>query len=158
MYKKIYNGGSYGPGMTFNGDRLLFKNCTFIAQCTFGDHCDFVNCTFVKCCPKPFTNQSSTGKHCRFFNCKLESVKVGSHAELYKTNKSGYLVVIQSAMSNENKTDKRGPETDNESTSPEACGQRFDSVEFYTGKKFNDCCGNITGGYSDVKISVSTKR
>lgn len=142
--------------MIFDGNRLLFKNCTFIANCTFGDHCDFVDCTFVKCCPTNNTNQSNTGEHCRFFNCKLESINVGQQAELYNTNKSGYLVTLQSIMSNENKVDQRGPTTDMVSDSPEACGQRFNSTEFKVGKEFTPCDGPNIEGYTGGRAYIRT--
>lgn len=156
MYKKIYNGGSFGPGTTFNDNKLLFKNCTFQAACTFGDHCDFVDCTFIKCCPNNNTNQSTAGEHCRFFNCKLESIKIGKAAELYNTNKSGYLVNIQSALSNENKVDQRGPNTDVVSDSPEACGQRFNSKEFNVGETFQPCDGPNIEGYTSGRAYIRT--
>lgn len=151
-YTKYYTGGTFGPGMQFPENRCYFENCTFQAACTFGDHCDFVNCTFVKCCAKYYTNQSSTGEHCRFFKCTLESIKVGPYAELYDTNKSGYLVVIQQPMPLRNQTIERGHGTI-DTESKEACGQRINAKEVKKDCEFHPCKPTAEG-YSDSKVEV----
>lgn len=153
-YKKIITGGSFGPGGSFD-DRCYFENCTFTAAVKFGDHCDFVNCKFVKCCPKSYSNQSSTGKHCRFFKCKLESVKVGQYAELYDTNKSGYLVVVQGPLPNKNTKEQKGQE--NKVVSDSCCGQRLNSQEVKQGNAFNPCPDKDIEGYSDVPAKTRQK-
>lgn len=152
-YKKITTGGSFGPGGSFP-DRCYFENCTFTAAVQFGDHCDFKNCTFVKCCPTAFSNQSRTGKHCRFFDCQLESVQVGQFAELYNTNKSGYLVVIQGILPNKNTKKTKGGDT--EIKSETNCGQRVDSKEVKKDKKFWHCGKPKVEGYSDVKATINS--
>lgn len=156
MYKKIYEGGSFGPGGSFP-DRCLFKNCTIIADVTFGDHCDFVNCTFVKCCPKPFSNVSRVGEHSRFFNSKLESVNIGPYAELYNTNKSGYLVTIQSILPNTNKTEKQGNNAQLKTTTCGKCGQRINSDSIKTGITFHSCGKAEVEGFAKNKATVKQK-
>lgn len=152
-YKKQYNGGSFGPGGSFP-DRCLFQNCTIVADVTFGDHCDFVNCTFVKCCPKAYSNVSRTGTHCRFFDCQLESVNVGQHAELYNTNRSGYLVTVQSTLPNASKTETRGNTETLSSQTCAKCGNRINSLEAKKDNEFRDHCkvSQPTEGYSDVEV------
>lgn len=157
MYKKIVEGGTFGPGASLKDDRSLYKNCTFLADCTFGDHCDFDSCTFKRCCPKPYTNVSTIGEHARFFNCTLESVNVGPAAELYNTNKSGYLVTLQSVMPNDNKVNTAGPTDPISSTSPIACGQRFNSVDFRVGQQFQPCGITHIEGFTNPRIHISTK-
>lgn len=152
-YKKQFNGGSFGPGGSFP-DRCLFQNCTIIANVKFGDHCDFVGCTFVKCCPKKYTRISTVGKHCRFFKCKLESVRVGPHAELYNTNKSGYLVTIQSPLPTGSKAVSKGNSSTISSQTDGKCGNRINSKEAKTNRSFNDPCVRPlpTEGYSDSDV------
>lgn len=152
-YTKFYTGGSFSPGTAFPKNRCYFENCTFQAACTFGDHCDFINCTFVKCCPKAYSNQSKTGEHCRFFKCKLESVSVGPYAELYDTNKSGYLVTVQQPMPLTNKTEIRGNAEKIESTTAVVCGQRINSVESKTACEFYSC-KPVAEGESDSNVEV----
>lgn len=157
MYKKIYSGATFGPGAQFPDHRCLFENCTFLASCTFGDHCDFVNCTFQKCCPKPNNNISKTGEHCRFFDCKLESINVGPWAELHNTNRSGYLVTVTSTISNKSIAERRGGEETISTQICGKCGQRINSKEVKKGKDFYDyrCDESLKpDGYSDVEVTL----
>lgn len=152
-YKKIITGGSFGPGHQFSDDRMQFQNCTFIADVKFGKHCDFINCTFVRCCPKPYNKISSVKEHARFFNCKLESVQVAPHAELYNTNKSGYLVTIMSPLPLRNITKKKGGES---AIKTDSCGgQRITSKDVQKNEKFQECGPEKVQGYSDVKVKTS---
>lgn len=155
MYKKIYSGQTFGAGTQLPDHRCLFENCTFLASCTLGDHCDFVNCTFVKCCPKPYTNVSKTGEHCRFFNCKLESVNVGPWAELHNTNRSGYLVTVSSTISNASKAEKQGGETTLSTQICADCGQRINSQEVVKGREFYPCDPDAEG-FSKPDADVDT--
>lgn len=151
-YSKIIEGATFGPGATIPGDRILFKNCTFIASVNMGDHNDYINCTFVKCCPKNYTNQSKTGEHSRFFDSKLESVKVGPHSEFYNTNKSGYLVQVQQPMPNKNTTKDVGESGVSET--PEKCGQRFNSKEFKVGQQFQPCKKAEAEGLVNAEVDL----
>lgn len=152
MYTKIYEGVTFGPGGSVPGDKVLFKNCTFVASVQIGDHCDFIGCTFQKCCPKPYSNVSKTGVHCRFWDTTLESVNVGPHAELYNTNQSGYLVTIASVLPKGNKSEDRGGS--GVSTSSAACGQRFNSKEFKTGKEFYPCGKTEAEGMINADVTL----
>lgn len=151
---KQYNGGTFGPGMTFP-DNVLFENCVFLAQCSFGERCLFVNCQFKKCCPKPYSNPNSLVKQgSRLFNCSLEYVTIEKGSFLHECTNSGNRVKIQGVVNPPSKTETRGNTAAISSQTCAKCGNRINSLEAKKDNEFRDPCKvtQPTEGYSDVGV------
>lgn len=150
-YTKYYTGGTFGPGMSFP-DRCYFENCTFLAQCTFGEACDFVSCKFQKCCPKPYSNPNSeVKKGSRLFKCTLEYVTLEQGVFLYEENDTGNRVINMGGPRKTTIEDRGGSGV---STSSSACGQRFNSKEFKTGKEFYPCGKTEAEGMINADVTL----
>lgn len=125
-FVQFVTGGTYGPGMTFKDD-IYFENCTFLAQCKFGERCFFINCKFQKCCPKHYRNPPSTMKEgCFLKGCTLEYVTVPKGCVLYECKNTGNRVQILGTKDPKNQ--QYGG--DGESTKPITQFNDFDSHKF----------------------------
>lgn len=125
-FVQFVTGGTYGPGMTFKDD-IYFENCTFLAQCKFGERCFFINCKFQKCCPKHYRNPPSTMKEgCFLKGCTLEYVTVPKDCVLYQCKNTGNRVQILGTQDPKNQ--QYGG--NGESTKPITQFNDFDSQQF----------------------------
>lgn len=125
-FVQFITGGTFGPGMTFKDD-IYFENCTFLAQCKFGERCFFINCKFQKCCPKHYRNPPSTMKEgCFLKGCTLEYVTVPKGCVLYQCKNTGNRVQILGTQDPKNQ--QYGG--DGESTKPITQFNDFDSHKF----------------------------
>lgn len=134
-------GGTFGPGMTFKDD-IYFENCTFLAQCQFGERCFFINCKFQKCCPKYYSNPPSIMKEGGFLKgCVLEYVTIPKGCVLYDCINTGNRVQIQGTQNPPNQSYGGS----GQSTKPVTQFNDFDS------KKFNpDVIGPTEQTYDHV--------
>ena len=125
-FVQFITGGTFGPGMTFKDD-IYFENCTFLAQCKFGERCFFINCKFQKCCPKHYRNPNSVMKEgCFLKGCTLEYVTVPKGCVLYECKNTGNRVQILGTQDPKNQ--QYGG--NGESTKPITQFNDFDSQQF----------------------------
>ena len=125
-FVQFVTGGTFGPGMTFKDD-IYFENCTFLAQCKFGERCFFINCKFQKCCPKHYRNPNSVMKEgCFLKGCTLEYVTVPKGCVLYQCKNTGNRVQILGTQDPKNQ--QYGG--DGESEKPITQFNDFDSQQF----------------------------
>lgn len=125
-FVQYMTGGTFGPGMTFKDD-IYFENCTFLAQCQFGERCFFINCKFQKCCPPYFRNPPSSMKEgCFLKGCTLEYVTVPKGCVLYDCTNTGNRVQLQGTQNPPNQSYGGAGQSDKPVTQFNA----FDSQQF----------------------------